>query len=237
MNGSEVSGNPAFIQGNGTSSRGKILIVTAVDAEREAVLRGLGPTDEYDVIAGGVGPAAAAASSAAALAAAAGEYKLVVSAGIGGGFPGRAEIGDIVVSTGIVAADLGAETPDGARFLSVDELGFGSARVNVDEAVAFRLVDALQTAGMRAIAGQALTVSTATGSAEQAARLAARVPNAASEGMEGYGVAVAAKLAGVPALELRAISNAVGPRDKSAWRIGEALASLTNACKRLTEVL
>jgi len=214
-----------------------ILIVTAVDAEREAVLRGLGAASGYEVIAGGVGPASAAASSAAVLAVAAGKYKLVISAGIGGGFPGQAEIGDIVVSTGIVAADLGAETPDGERFMSVDELGFGSARVEVAEAEALRLAEALQLSGLRVIAGQALTVSTATGSAEQAARLAARVPGAASEGMEGYGVAIAAKLAGVPVLELRAISNAVGPRDKSAWRIGEALGSLTKACERLTEVL
>ncbi|GFN32128.1 futalosine hydrolase [Paenibacillus xylaniclasticus] len=234
MNGSNASDNPAFVQRN-DGATGKILIVTAVEAERDAVLRGLGSTDDFVVIAGGVGPAAAAASSAAALAA--GHYRLVISAGIGGGYPGQAEIGDIVVSTGIVAADLGAETPDGERFISVDELGFGSSRIEVDERTALRLIDALQTSSMRVIAGQALTVSTATGSAEQAARLAVRVPGAASEGMEGFGVAAAAKLAGVPVLELRAISNAVGPRDKSAWRIGEALASLTKACKRLTEVL
>ncbi|PWW02455.1 futalosine hydrolase [Paenibacillus cellulosilyticus] len=214
----------------------KILIVTAVDAERDAVLRGLEGDERFVVIAGGVGPAIIAASTAAALTSAAGSYRLVISAGIGGGFDGQADIGDIVVSTGITAADLGAETPDGERFLSVDELGFGSARVAVDVAQAHRLTDALFTAGMRAIAGQALTVSTATGSAEQAARLAARVPGAASEGMEGYGVAAAAQLAGIPVLELRAISNRVGPRDKSAWRIGEALGRLAQASAVLKEV-
>ncbi|GMK39789.1 Futalosine hydrolase [Paenibacillus sp. CCS19] len=215
----------------------KILIVTAVEAEREAVLRGLEGDERFVVMAGGVGPAIIAANTAAALTRAAGSYRLVISAGIGGGFDGQADIGDIVVSTGITAADLGAETPDGERFLSVDELGFGSARVAVDEALAHRLTDALSTAGFRACAGQALTVSTATGSAEQAARLAARVPGAASEGMEGYGVAAAAQLAGIPVLELRAISNRVGPRDKSAWRIGEALGALAQAASVLKEVI
>ncbi|WP_397376034.1 futalosine hydrolase [Paenibacillus terricola] len=214
----------------------KILIVTAVEAERDAVLRGLEGDERFVVIAGGVGPAIIAASTATALTTAAGSYRLVISAGIGGGFDGQADIGDIVVSTGITAADLGAETPDGERFLSVDELGFGSARVAVDEGLAHRLTEALLTADMRACAGQALTVSTATGSAEQAARLAARVPGAASEGMEGYGVAAAAQLAGVPVLELRAISNRVGPRDKSAWRIGEALGRLAQAVSVLKEV-
>jgi futalosine hydrolase len=47
--------------------------------------------------------------------------------------------------------------------------------------------------------------------------------------MEGYGVATAAAAAGVPFAELRTISNPVGPRDRAAWRLGEALAALTAA--------
>ncbi|HBU80771.1 MAG TPA: futalosine hydrolase, partial [Paenibacillus sp.] len=47
----------------------RVLIVTAVDAEKEAVLRGLGDqAAHFDVIAAGVGPASAAAGTAAALA-------------------------------------------------------------------------------------------------------------------------------------------------------------------------
>ncbi|CAO0837172.1 Futalosine hydrolase [Streptomyces microflavus] len=33
----------------------------------------------------------------------------------------------------------------------------------------------------------------------------------------------------MPVLELRAVSNTVGPRDRAAWRIGDALAALTEA--------
>jgi futalosine hydrolase len=47
--------------------------------------------------------------------------------------------------------------------------------------------------------------------------------------MEGFGVATAAAAAGVPFAELRTISNSIGRRDRSAWRIGSALAALTNA--------
>jgi futalosine hydrolase len=42
-------------------------------------------------------------------------------------------------------------------------------------------------------------------------------------------VAEAAARLGVPALELRTVSNAVGPRDRAAWRIGEALGALERA--------
>ncbi|MCP1308650.1 futalosine hydrolase [Paenibacillus tyrfis] len=211
----------------------RVLVITAVPAERDAVLRGLRGDARFDVVAGGVGPAAAAASAAKALAAA--EYGLVVSAGIGGGFPGRAEIGSLVVADAIIAADLGAETPEGFR--SVDELGFGSSRIAVDASLAARLTEALQRAGLPALTGPVLTVSTVTGTAATASELAARVPGAAAEAMEGFGVAVAARDRGVPALELRAISNAVGPRDREAWRIKEALDALEAAGAILLEVL
>jgi futalosine hydrolase len=47
--------------------------------------------------------------------------------------------------------------------------------------------------------------------------------------MEGAGAAAAAVLHGVPFVEIRAISNVVGPRDRSAWRIPDALAALHQA--------
>ncbi|AGN70847.1 futalosine hydrolase [Paenibacillus caseinilyticus] len=212
---------------------GRVLIITAVDAEREAVLRGLGRSARFEVIAAGVGPAAAAAGTAAALAA--GNYRLVVSAGIGGGFPGRAVVGSIVAATAIVAADLGAETPEGFR--SVDELGFGSSRLAVDSARTARFAEALAAAGLPGASGPVLTVSTVTGSAATAGALAARVPGAAAEAMEGFGVATAAAQYGLPVMEVRAISNAVGPRDRAAWRIPEALKALKAASTLFLEVL
>lgn len=223
----------------------RVLIMTAVEAERSAVLRGLsrggaasapaldgGPA--FDVRVAGVGPALAAASTAAELAADGG-YELVVSAGIGGGFPGRAPVGSLVIASDIVAADLGAETADG--FAAVDELGFGSARVPVAEALAVRWTAALESAGLPVCGGPVLTLSTVTGTAATAELLAARVPGAAAEAMEGFGVAVAARRLGLPVLEIRAISNAVGPRQRELWKIGDALQALELACSYLPEVL
>lgn len=216
----------------------RILVVTAVEAEREAVLRGLSrlpAATGVDVIAAGVGPASAAASTAATLARAESPYSLVISAGIGGGFPGRANIGSLALASSIVSADLGAETPDG--FLSVDELGFGSARVAVSEAWNELLLRALKEEQLVVAVAPIITVSSATGSAATAELRARLVPGAASEGMEGYGVAVAAAQQGVPVTELRAISNAVGPRDRSAWRIGDALQALEKATRAIAQHL
>lgn len=211
----------------------RVLIMAAVSVEKEAIMRGLHGDSRFDVMVAGVGPAAAAASTAKALSAA--KYGLVVSAGIGGGFPGKAEVGSLVVANEIVAADLGVETPDGFR--SLDELGFGATRVGVDANLVTRLMEALSTAGLQVNSGPVLTVSTATGTAETAFKLAERVPGASAEGMEGYGVAIAAHDHGVPTIEIRAISNPVGPRDRDSWRIGQALGALEAASTVLVEVL
>lgn len=253
----------------------RVLIVTAVSAERDAVVRGIGATAPevaelpvpggtihrlspapptgppltVDVLAAGVGPAAAAAGAAAALTAAAvarTPYDLAVSAGIGGGFTAErpataqptataqpaaaARLGSIVVADAIVAADLGAETPDG--FAAVTDLGFGT----VEHLPPAPLVAAVAEA-TDAVRGTVLTVSTVTGSAERAAELLRRHPHAAAEAMEGFGVAEAAAAQSVPALEVRAISNAVGPRDRAAWRIGEALEALTSAFGTIAPLL
>jgi futalosine hydrolase len=208
----------------------RLLIATAVPAERAAILAGLPSGHPLTVAAVGVGPAAAAAGTARllALAEAAGRaYDGVVSAGIAGGFTGRAPVGGLVLATRSVAADLGAETPDGFRAL--DELGFGAAAVPVEGPLPAALRAALPTAGIGAV----LTVSTVTGTAESAATLAARHPDALAEAMEGYGVATAAALSGLPFAELRAISNLIGPRDRSAWRVADALAALTAAAPAL----
>jgi futalosine hydrolase len=82
-----------------------------------------------------------------------------------------------------------------------------------------------------------LTLSTVTGSAATAAKLAAQVPGAVAEAMEGFGVATAAAHRGIAVLEIRAISNQVGPRNRDAWRINEAVAVLEAASKILMEVL
>jgi futalosine hydrolase len=83
--------------------------------------------------------------------------------------------------------------------------------------------------------GTVLTVATVTGTAETASALAERFPDAVAEGMEGAGVAAAATLHGVPFAEVRAISNPIGPRDREAWQVPQALASLGRAVTALAE--
>ncbi|MFX0595092.1 futalosine hydrolase [Melissospora conviva] len=213
----------------------QLLVITAVPAEAAAVRAGL-TGDQVTVAAVGVGPALAAAATARLLTQAEADgrpYRAVVSAGVAGGFTGRAAVAETVLALRSVVADLGAESPQG--FLPVTELGMSAEALGGDIAVDAdpALLAALRAALPGARLGEVLTVSTVTGTAESAQRLAERHPAALAEAMEGYGVAVAARLAGVPFAELRTVSNPIGPRDRGAWRLTEALAALTTAASAL----
>jgi futalosine nucleosidase len=193
-----------------------VLVVCAVDAERDAIVAA---GTRAEVLVGGVGPAASAAAAASSL----DGVDLVLSAGVGGGFAPLLA-GDIAVASTIAFADLGAETPDG--FI---ELSFAPARYDVAPKLAVELAD---RAGGHL--GTVLTVATVTGTARSADALLARFPDAVAEGMEGAGVAAAARLHGVPFGEIRAISNPVGPRDRAAWQLPLALEALGRAVASVT---
>lgn len=195
------------------------LVVVATASEAE-LLYGL----KADIVVSGVGPVAAALATAQALAQK--PYALALSAGIAGGFAENGmRVGQLAVSSRIVQADLGAA--DGAKWLGLSELGL-SVEPHAPHWAEFEVWDGAAAWAERvgAAYGPMLTLSGVTGSAAGAAALLERYPDALTEGMEGAGVAHAALRAGVPALEVRGISNVVGPRDRSSWRIGEALGAL-----------
>jgi len=229
----------------------RMLVVTAVEAERDAVCRYLGaetggvrgdlvgltpvsiaqtPGGEVVVTAGGVGPASAAATTALLAATAAAEsspFDLLVCAGIGGGF--SIDPGELVCATAALFGDLGAETdaPDG--FTSAPELGFG-----VDNYPTAATISAEFAQRCGAVLGPILTITTVTGTAATASFRRRHHPGVLAEGMEGAGVAAAAAATGSLFTEIRAISNHVGPRNRDAWQIPRALDALADAFAAIT---
>ncbi len=53
------------------------------------------------------------------------------------------------------------------------------------------------------------------------------------EAMEGFAVLRAAALAGIPAIEVRVISNAIEEADRAVWRLAEAFAAVRALTPRL----
>lgn len=209
----------------------RILVVTAVRQESEAVVRGLAQLRtatavSVNVLVGGVGPVAAAVATADALATDAG-YDCVISGGIAGGFAGRTDIGDIVVATASVAADLGCRTEDG--FLTLSDLGLEQeSTLSFPHAPAW--ASRIGDHEGAAVTGDVLTLSCMTGTDSEATSLASRHPQAVAEAMEGYGVAWAAQRRGVARVgEIRSISNVIGKRDVPTWNFDAAFDALSRA--------
>lgn len=171
----------------------------------------------------GVGPVEAAASVSRALAQS--PYELVISAGIAGAFEGAAEIGEgVVVSEEIFEVDLETGTPlalpDGARV--IDRAGSDLS-----------LVDRLVELGFRSVRG--VTVARVTATDDTAARLSA--VGVGVESMEGFAVLRAAEIAGVPAIEVRGISNLVCDRARSGWNFEAGVAGTEKVLNALLSLV
>ncbi len=208
-----------------------IVVATALEAER------LPRLPNARVVVSGIGAVGAALATQRAILEM--PPTLILSAGIGGAYPwGAADVGEVVVSSELIYAGLGAE--DGERLLGLEELGF--PLLETPERV-YNVLPAASQAGMfaqRASAhlGAILTLETVTGSPRSLERLRIAYPNALCEAMEGAGVAHAAALHGIPTFEIRGISNMVLPqRDRASWRIGAALTALHTALETGWEAL
>lgn len=140
------------------------------------------------------------------------------------------------------ARALAAERPDavvhvgvaGARGITPGALVVGSESVYCDIAAEIPVIDRVAPdstllATVRAVLPNALALPIGTSAAVGGTDTGLRV-----EAMEGFGVLRACAQAGVPAVEIRAISNEITEADRGRWRIARALETLADA---LPEVL
>ncbi len=121
-----------------------------------------------------------------------------------------------------------------ARRVACDGIGAGEGRGFTSFAGPPIALAAIELAGT--VGGELLSVAAAAGSPAMARRRRSRHPRALAEEMEGYGVALAARLAGVPLTILRGVSNVAGDRDQRRWRAHDALAACRAALHEWIEV-
>jgi futalosine hydrolase len=140
----------------------------------------------------------------------------VLLLGIAGSFDlERAPLGG-AASFGEVRLD-GVGAGQGARFRAASQLGFPQWPGPPP------ITERLTLAGPGAHV--LLTVCAASADETERDERHARQPAALAEDMEGFGAALACALADVPLAVVRGFSNAVGVRDRSRWRVREALAA------------
>jgi len=149
-----------------------------------------------------------------------GPFTHVVLAGICGAYPDRGlEIGSVVRVDSERVGDLGVVECDGS-FTPWHKVCDKS--VQVYESSSLRDVPAWLS-GLKSVAG--VSVNCCTGTVAMAKERAENF-DADIESMEGAACFSICHAFGVPCYEIRAVSNFATTRDKSAWRISDALAAL-----------
>jgi len=200
----------------------RVLIVTAVQVEADAI----GPIGNAQIIVSGIGRTNAAAATTEAIIKD-GPIDYVISAGLAGALPGgELEIGDIVVASVCVYVEEGLHTPDG--FQDMDALGFSLGGFEGNAVPVDPTMLVVPDAPYRT--GPIATVASCSGT-DEAAREVVRRTGAIAEAMEGAAVVHAAHRLGIPAGELRAISNTTGDRNNQRWDLPRGLSALGDAVR------
>jgi futalosine hydrolase len=159
---------------------------------------------------------------------------LAINAGVAGALTRELTNGEVVEVTEEVFADLGAEEADGSRMdlfqmdlLMPDTLPFQEGKLRAPHHAFAK--DLPKVAG--------ITVNMVHGSQPSIDRVKARYPKASIETMEGAAFFYACLIAEVPFIQIRAISNAVEPRDRSKWELSLAINNLSDSLKAILESL
>jgi futalosine hydrolase len=221
----------------------RILVVAATAMEVAPIVRGLGaagPRDrtsgyvhksrDIDVLVTGVGMIAASAWTSRALSER--TYDLALNAGICGSFDSALLPGAVVNVVTDTVAELGAEDGDG--FLPLEALGLPDDGLGGPKpsCIRNRPPDNAALAGLPAVSG--VTVNTVHGSERSIAQVVARF-RPQVETMEGAGFMFACAIRELPFAQVRSVSNMVERRNRSAWKIPEAIGALAPVVLQILE--
>jgi futalosine hydrolase len=177
---------------------------------------------EVDVLITGIGMVATAAWVSRVLTQ--NQYSCSINAGICGSFDRGIALGEVLRVQTDCIPELGAE--DDQQFLPAHEMGlldknefpFQNAVIRGSEATVFgSLIE------LKAVSG--ITVNKVHGNETSIANVVERLKPQV-ESMEGAGFLYACAIAGVPGIQVRAVSNYVEKRNRHSWKIEDAIRNL-----------
>lgn len=206
----------------------KILLTAATTFEIEPTLqliekKGLSPNIEVEVLITGIGPVSATYLLTTTIA----DKKpdLVIQAGIAGSFNyNDDEAGKVMLVKYDAFGDLGME--EKGKFTTVFDAGFaGKNHFPFTDGWLINPHPLLNNPALPVV--KAVTINKVSDSSVQRQQLADTF-TAHIETMEGAALHYVCLQQNVPFLQIRSISNEVGERDKSKWKMKEAIANLNN---------
>lgn len=179
-----------------------------------ATARELAPADGWRTLCCGVGPVEAAAATAAAIATV--RPALVLHVGIAGARRASGLVPPaLVIGTAAHYTDFAIPAAWAPSVLMPDAALLAAAQRACPDAVRRAIGTSARVGGTNGVTSADIEV----------------------EAMEGFAVLRAAALAGVPALEVRAISNAIEETDRTRWAFDAAFAAITEATPPLVAEL
>ena len=162
-----------------------------------------------DLVITGVGKTCAAAAASFALSNS--NYSRIVLFGLGGSYPGSfIDIGEVVAAEKEIYGDEG-----------VCQEGY------LEPIEGIPTIFDMEVPELDIKKGDFVTLSCIPGSTKLVKRIKESFPNAICENMEGAAVAHVAQLFNRKVIEIRAISNFAGERDKRKWDTEKAIKNLT----------
>jgi len=211
----------------------QILVVSATSLEVESLKSEAGSksqesrvkNQEIDFLVTGVGMVATAFALGKHLTTH--QYDLAINLGIAGSFDRNIATGEVVEIIEDQLSELGAE--DDEAFLPIEALGFGESIFKTDVRLSSYTDQQLNQVS-------AITVNTVHGHEPSIKKLSGRI-QPQLESMEGAAFFYACTQAGVPCLQIRAVSNYVEKRNRDAWQIGLAIKNLNSFAAELLKVL
>ncbi|PTR00812.1 futalosine hydrolase [Mucilaginibacter yixingensis] len=210
---------------------------TEVDALVDDVLASAGAISsdltsvQTSVLVTGVGMTATAFALGRQLAL--NQYDLAINLGICGAFDRGLALGEVVEITTDIFAELGAQ--DDEDFISIDQLGFGESIYTAGASIP-QFMGSIEDHKPRLKQVTGITVNRVHGNERTISKTADRL-HPQVESMEGAAFFYACKQAGVPALQIRAVSNYVEKRNREQWQIGLAIKNLNTFANNLLKHL
>lgn len=212
----------------------KIVIVAATNKELELIQRAQFEMSSNIISLETTGVGSIAASFALSEITTSQSPDIIIQIGIGGSFSTALQLGSAVAISREVIADMGVVEADGYKDIFELGLAKNNSFPYSNGSLANTNDKLLEMTKLQSVAG--LTVNEVTTNPTKI--LLFRKKYAAEvESMEGAALHYTCIMKKIPFIQIRGISNLVGERDKSCWKINEAIASASESCIQLVNNL
>ena len=161
------------------------------------------------------------------------DYDLVIQAGIAGAFNTELKLGEVVIIKQDAFGDIGMEEKNNfspifkSGFVDENEFPFENGWLKNNS-------NLLKQSSLKIV--NAVTINKVSDSILQKEQLIKNF-EAEVESMEGAAFHYVCLQENIPFLQIRSISNYVGERDKTKWKMKDAIANLTVELKKIIELI